>query len=315
MRFFAQSLALRVTFAFSFLIHFSNGQFELDTNVGETAKIHLNVYDVFSHMPLLRSRRSPAAHKVHHARKNHDPHGQEHAHPHKHSHAQEHEHSQAQEHKHSHAQEHEQPQAQEHKHSHAQEHEHSHAQEHKHSHAHDHAEGIKAPTDHGTHGKTDCKDKEKVPPTTALSDKNNTHVAKEEYNHEAAIAEQDEELDANENYDGDPGGINVFEPPSSPDIEQLSDTSLQLKWTSGSLRDKGVKGYKIEYLKGNETKVFGGKHSWHVVANRIKPRFRIFKVNDLEPEKMYRFRIATIYAGNRYIYGLASGWVKMQHWS
>ncbi|CAH0383947.1 unnamed protein product [Bemisia tabaci] len=224
MRFFAQSLALRVTFAFSFLIHFSNGQFELDTNAGDndvpkieqetpparelwvetskgnnitltcpklpgsppavmelhepiktnpglerktvistsgqlslnnvnysdaktyyctyftdaarlpTAKIHLNVYDAFSHMSLLRSRRSPAAHKVHHARKNHDSHGHEHAHPHKHSHAQEHEHSQAQEHKHSHAQEHEHSQAQEHKHSHAQEHEHSHAQEHKHSH-------------------------------------------------------------------------------------------------------------------------------------------------------------------------------------
>ena len=82
--------------------------------------------------------------------------------------------------------------------------------------------------------------------------------------------------------------VSVFEPPSSPDIEQLSDTSLQLKWTSGSLRDKGVKGYKIEYLKGNETKVFGGLHSWHVVANRIKPKFRIFKVNNLEPERMYR---------------------------
>lgn len=125
-----------------------------------------------------------------------------------------------------------------------------------------------------------------------------------------------EEKDANENYDGeiDPNA-DLIEPPSSPDVTQLSDNSVVLKWTSGALRDRGVKGYKVEYLKGNMTKVFGGIHNWHVVANRVKPRFRIFKVEHLQPEMSYRFRIATIYAGNKYIYGLSSGWIKMQRYS
>ncbi|CAH0383948.1 unnamed protein product [Bemisia tabaci] len=291
-----------IYFAYSFLILHINGQFELDTNSDNErvpkvrfkaapAPVQDTLFKTFRGKTIFlidpdfpgpkRFRRSVAAataHKTDHSRKGHASHRHEYNNEHNHTHVNKSEEK----------------------------------QEDKQAHiTHTHAKETTTASDYN---KDKAKDAGVTSATAALPDKNKTHVAQEEHNHEAAIAKQDEEKDANEDYDGD-FSADIIEPPSSPDITQLSETCLQVKWTSGSPRDRGVKGYKVEYLKGNLSHIVGGRHNWHVAAKKAKPKFRVLRVDGLEPEAMYRFRIATIYAGNKYIYGLSSGWVKLQRYS
>ncbi|XP_053408068.1 cell adhesion molecule-related/down-regulated by oncogenes-like [Mercenaria mercenaria] len=82
-------------------------------------------------------------------------------------------------------------------------------------------------------------------------------------------------------------------PPSKPEVNQLSDTSVMLNWTVPENDGLPITFFKVQYKK-----VAPKKGSWVTDDIKIDSQVRTFEVRGLKPRSTYKFRIAAVYTND-----------------
>ncbi|XP_066944027.1 interference hedgehog-like isoform X1 [Macrobrachium rosenbergii] len=88
----------------------------------------------------------------------------------------------------------------------------------------------------------------------------------------------------------------VMVPPSKPKMRKVSDDSVMVTWDNPDTKGLPVIFYKVQY---KEVRSHGSRGSrWMTVDEDIPSHVNSFEVTGLETGKVYRFRIAAVYANN-----------------
>lgn len=94
----------------------------------------------------------------------------------------------------------------------------------------------------------------------------------------------------------------VMVPPNQPNVTRLSDVSVMVRWSVPENHGLPILFFKVQYkelgLAGWAPKSNGKQAKWMTANTEIPSHVFSFEVTDLQPEHMYRFRIAAVYSNN-----------------
>ncbi|XP_054760264.2 cell adhesion molecule-related/down-regulated by oncogenes-like [Lytechinus pictus] len=83
-----------------------------------------------------------------------------------------------------------------------------------------------------------------------------------------------------------------LEQPSKPQVVKIAKTSVEVSWTYNNAGNSApITGFTVQYIDVR------GVEGWRTASNTIGPQQRSYQVTNLEPSKIYRFRVI---ASNRY---------------
>ncbi|XP_030833960.1 cell adhesion molecule-related/down-regulated by oncogenes [Strongylocentrotus purpuratus] len=83
-----------------------------------------------------------------------------------------------------------------------------------------------------------------------------------------------------------------LEPPSKPQVVKIAKTSVEVSWTYNNAGNSApITGFTVQYID------LRSMEGWRTASNTIGPQRRSYQVTNLEPSKIYRFRVI---ASNRY---------------
>lgn len=86
-------------------------------------------------------------------------------------------------------------------------------------------------------------------------------------------------------------------PPNQPIVTRLSDVSVMVRWSVPDNKGLPIQFFKVQYRELGQ-KMNGKSGKWMTANTEIPNHVRSFEVTDLQPDHIYRFRIAAVYSNN-----------------
>lgn len=91
----------------------------------------------------------------------------------------------------------------------------------------------------------------------------------------------------------------VMIPPSRPSITRLSDHSVMVRWSVPSKKHNqntmAIQFFKLQYRDVTKREA---RSNWRTANDDIPPQVRLYELDNLMPDHIYRFRIAAVYTNN-----------------